>query len=153
MDLSLITCATCRTKNRVPYVAAEAPRCQQCEAFMPWVTEADDSTWKEVSDSSNVVVVVDLWAIWSPPCKTLSPTLERIAAERAGRMKLVRVNVEDARKVQSKLDGRMIPTTIVMARGEEVARQSGSPPVQQLRRWIDQALAQGARLIGSGVES
>lgn len=144
MDYTQVTCSICRTKNRVPYVSETPPRCTQCKAFVPWVADAVDATYKTVADSSQVVVVVDLWATWSAPCRPLTLALEHIAAERAGRMKLVKVNVEDARRVQSMLDARLVPTTVIFFAGRELDRQTGLPELPQIRRWVDSALAQAA---------
>ncbi len=144
MDYTQVTCSTCRTRNQVPFVHPTPPQCSQCKTYVPWIADATDTTYKPIADSSRVVVVVDLWATWSPPSRPLALALERIAAERAGRMKLVRVNVEDARRVQSSLNARMVPTAIILSGGEELGRQTGSPPLPQLRRWIDAALAKAA---------
>ncbi len=144
MDYTQVTCSTCRTRNQVPFVHETAPQCTQCKGFVPWIADAVDATYKAIADSSRVVVVVDLWATWSPPSRPLAAALERIAAERAGRMKLVKVNVEDARRVQSQLDARLIPTAVILSGGEELGRQTGAPPLPQIRRWVDAALAQAA---------
>jgi thioredoxin 2 len=144
MDYSQVTCSTCRTRNQVKHVLEFPPQCAQCKAYLPWVADAVDTSYAAVADSSVVVVVVDLWATWSAPSRPLSAALERIAAERAGRMKLVRVNVEDARHVQSRLNARMIPTAIIFSDGVELDRQTGAPPLASLRRWVDAALAKRA---------
>lgn len=144
MDYMQVTCATCRTKNQVPFVNETPPRCTQCKTHLPWIADAVDATFGAIANSTRVVVVVDLWASWSPPSRPLGLALERIAAERAGRMKLVKVNVEDARRVQSRLDARLIPTALILSGGEELGRQTGSPPLPQIRRWVDAALAKAA---------
>jgi thioredoxin 2 len=144
MDYMQVTCATCRTKNQVPFVNETPPRCTQCKTHLPWIADAVDATFGAIANSTRVVVVVDLWASWSPPSRPLGLALERIAAERAGRMKLVKVNVEDARRVQSRLDARLIPTALILSGGEELGRQTGSPPLPQIRRWVDSALAKAA---------
>jgi len=59
MDAVTVTCATCRTKNQVPFVAADAPRCTQCQGFLPWITQAVDTDYTVIADSSTVVVCVD----------------------------------------------------------------------------------------------
>lgn len=145
MDYTQVTCSTCRTRNQVPFVSRTPPQCAQCKAYVPWVADAVDATYRAVADSARVVVVVHLWATWSAPSRSLGLALERIAADRAGRMKLVKVNVEDARRVQSMLDARLVPTAVIFSAGKEMSRQTGSPPLPQLRRWVDSALAQAAR--------
>ena len=155
MDYMQVTCATCRTKNQVPFVNETPPRCTQCKTHLPWIADGLQRerpvrngprlvAFGAIANSTRVVVVVDLWASWSPPSRPLGLALERIAAERAGRMKLVKVNVEDARRVQSRLDARLIPTALILSGGEELGRQTGSPPLPQIRRWVDSALAKAA---------
>lgn len=145
MDAATVTCATCRTKNQVPFVADDAPRCAQCHAFLPWVTDAVDADYTAIADSARVVVVVELWAGWAQPSRLVGPLLERVVAERAGRVKLVRVNVEDARRVQSKHEARLIPTLLLLWQGEEIARHTGALQLPQLRRWVDQGIATAFR--------
>ena len=149
MDAAAVTCATCRTKNQVPFVAAEAPRCTQCQGFLPWITHAVDADFTSIADSSAVVVCVEMWAAWAQPSRLLSPLLERVIAERAGRTKLVKVNVEDARRVQSKFEARMIPTMMLLWQGEEIARHTGALELGQLRRWVDQGVAVAFRPVKS----
>jgi thioredoxin 2 len=70
----------------------------------------------------------------------VSPALEHLAAELAGRIKLVKVNADDAPQVSARFGVQAIPTLLVM-RGEEVlARQTGAAPEPQLRAWLEQAL-------------
>ena len=129
----------------MPFVAADAPRCTQCQGFLPWITQAVDSDYTTIADSSTVVVCVELWAAWAQPSRLVGPLLERVVAERAGRMKLVKVNVEDARRTQSKHDARMIPTLLLLWHGEEIGRHTGALQLPQLRRWVDQGIATAFR--------
>jgi len=149
MDAATVTCATCRTKNQVPYVADDAPRCSQCQGFLPWIAHAADADFGPIADSSAVVVCVEMYATWAQPSRLLSPLLDRVVAERAGRVKLVKVNVEDARRVQSRYEARMIPTIILMWHGEEMARHAGALELPQLRRWLDQGIATAFRPVTS----
>jgi len=86
-------------------------------------------------------VCVELWAAWAQPSRLVGPLLERVVSERAGRMKLVKVNVEDARRVQSKHEARMIPTLLLLWQGEEIGRHTGALQLPELRRWVDQGIA------------
>mgnify|MGYP000894418230 CR=1 FL=1 len=141
MDASVVTCATCRTKNEIDYEATQAPRCAQCQAFLPWVTSATDATFRAISNSDQIVVCVSFWGTFAPASRILAPALERLAAERAGQLKLVWVDVEDGRRAQSKYEARMIPTTVLLWHGEEIARHIGALDLPALRHWVDQALA------------
>jgi len=70
------------------------------------------------------------------------PALEQLARDLAGRVKLVKVNVDEAPKLQQRFTVQAIPTLMVLRRGEIIARQAGAMPLPMLRDWVDRALAQ-----------
>jgi thioredoxin 2 len=72
----------------------------------------------------------------------ISPALEQLAKERAGRLKLVKVDVDAAPQISARFSVQAVPTLLIMARGAVLARQSGAAPVAALRTWLDQALAE-----------
>lgn len=74
----------------------------------------------------------------------VSPALEQLATERAGQIKLVKVDVDAAPQTAERFTVRAVPTLLVMDRGEVLARQAGAAPVPQLRTWLDQALSEKA---------
>jgi thioredoxin 2 len=86
-------------------------------------------------------VLVDLWAPWCGPCRAVSPALEQLAQRYAGRVKLVKVNVDEAEPLALRFQVRGIPTLLVMNHGKVIARQTGAAPEDALRRWLDGALA------------
>lgn len=104
------------------------------------MADADATTFDAVADSSKIAVLVDLWAPWCGPCRAVSPALERLAHADAGRVKLVKVNVDEAPAVAERFGVRGIPTLVVLRRGAVVARQTGAAPEQALRTWLDDAL-------------
>jgi thioredoxin 2 len=135
---SVVACPSCAKKNRVPDAAAGAPRCASCKAPLPWIADAGDATFQEIAEQSKTPVLVDLWAPWCGPCRTVSPTLERLATDMAGRMKLVKVNVDDSPRLAQRFAVQGIPTLILMAGGQEKARQTGAAPEHVLRAWLEQ---------------
>jgi thioredoxin 2 len=74
------------------------------------------------------------------PCRQVSPALVQLARERAGRVKLVKIDVDGAPGLSERFDVRAIPTLIVLRGGEVIARQTGAAPVNVLREWLDRAL-------------
>src|SRR3954447_17096266 len=92
-----VECDNCGTRNRVPAVAQGMPRCGKCSAPLRWVVDATDDEFHAVVDESGLPVLVDVWAPWCGPCRRVSPTLEKLAGELAGKLKLVKVNAETTR--------------------------------------------------------
>lgn len=142
---SVIACEACGKKNRVPAVARGIARCAQCHTALPWMAEADTATFDAVADSTRIAVLVDLWAPWCGPCRMVSPALERLARANAGRVKLVKVNVDEAPAISERFGVRGIPTLLVLRRGSVVARQTGAPPEPALQAWLEGALRDAER--------
>jgi thioredoxin 2 len=142
MSDEVIRCPNCGRRNRVPAAAAGIPRCGNCHRPLPWIADAGDDTFAEVAEAASVPVVVDLWAPWCGPCRMVSPALEQIAAQLSGRVKLVKVNVDDSPKVQQRLGVQAIPTLMVMRQGQVAARRAGAAPASDLRAWIEAAIGQ-----------
>jgi thioredoxin 2 len=137
----VLRCPRCAKKNRVPAVASGAPRCGNCKASLPWIVDAGDDSFSAVADESSLPVLVDLWAPWCGPCRAVSPVLEQLATDMAGRIKLVKVNADVAPQVSRRFEAQAIPTLVLLDRGEVVARQIGTAPADALRKWLEQALA------------
>ena len=139
-DASVVTCPTCGRKNRVPAAATGRPRCANCHNPLPWLAEADDDSFAERVDQAQLPVLVDLWAPWCGPCRAVSPALENLARDRAGRIKLVKVNVDESPVTAGRFGVQGIPTLLVLDKGTVVARQTGAAPESALRDWLDKAL-------------
>jgi thioredoxin 2 len=142
--MNVVQCENCGRKNRVPAAARGTPRCAQCHQPLPWITEADDDSFGEVADAGSLPVLVDVWAPWCGPCRMVSPVLDKLAHELAGRVKLVKVNADIAPGVARRFSVQGIPTLLLMRRGQVVARQTGASPEPALRAWLEQALADSA---------
>jgi len=138
-----VDCPACGTPNRVGPSPSGRPRCRSCKEPLPWIVDAGPGEFAGEVDAA-LPVVVDLWAPWCGPCRMVGPALERIATERAGRVKLVKVDVDRAPDVASRFDARSIPTLLIMRRGEVVDRVVGALPPPELARWIDRHLTPSA---------
>ncbi len=103
---------------------------------MSTVAVTDDNFEAEVLKSSTPVVV-DFWAEWCGPCKQLSPVLDEVASDLAGKVKIVKVNIEDAPEAPSKYGVRGVPTLIIFKNGEVVGSRAGGMPKAQLQEWIE----------------
>ena len=87
-----------------------------------------------------IPVVVDMWAPWCGPCRMVSPALEQVATELAGRIKLVKVNVDDSPKLQQRFNVMAIPTLMVLRHGQVAAQRAGAVPAASLRAWVEEVL-------------
>ncbi len=134
-------CPNCRTRNRVPVVAIGRPRCGTCRTDLPWLVDADDDEFDELVTRSTLPVLVDLWAPWCGPCRMVAPILEQVAVERAGRLRVVKVNVDQAPRVSARLGAQSIPTMVLFDGGAEVGRQIGAIPASAVDQWLDRSLS------------
>jgi len=144
MPAGLVRCRHCGHRNRVPAAASGIPRCGNCHQPLPWTADAGDTTFPEVAGAASLPVVVDLWAPWCGPCRMVSPALEQLARDLAGRVKLVKVNVDVSPRLSQRFGAQAIPTLLVLRAGQVVARQTGAAPLAALRAWVDKALATAA---------
>ena len=140
----IVPCDNCGKKNRVPAAAGGMPQCAECHAPLAWIVDAHDSDFADVADRSKLPVLVDLWAPWCGPCRMVSPALESLAHSFAGRVKLVKVNVDEAPALSQRFEARSIPTLLLLKDGREVARQIGAAPESALRSWLEGALHDAA---------
>ena len=95
--------------------------------MLPWVVDADGASF-EAEAGASVPVVVDLWAPWCGPCRMISPVLERLAAEHARALKIIKVNVDAEPALGARFDARSIPLLVVLRGGREVDRIVGALP-------------------------
>jgi thioredoxin 2 len=140
---TVVRCEHCGKKNRVPAVAAGVPRCGNCHQPLPWIVDAGDDTFADVAERAKLPVLVDMWATWCGPCRLVSPALEQVARDLAGRVKLVKVDVDAAPKLSQRFGVRAVPTLMVLRDGEVIARQSGAAPAPAIRRWVQDTIGDG----------
>ena len=92
--ISILRCSSCGAANRITPSPRGAPHCGTCGKPLPWLVNATDETF-EVEVRAAPTVVVDLWAPWCGPCRFVGPILEELSREWAGRIKVVKVNVDE----------------------------------------------------------
>jgi thioredoxin 2 len=141
MSTRVVVCPNCGRKNRVPAVGAGVPRCGNCHTQLPWIADAGDDDFAQVAEAAQVPVLVDLWATWCGPCRMVSPALERVATEMAGRLKLVKVDVDQAPRLAGRFEVQAVPTLMILDRGRVVARHAGAAAAPVLKAWVERSLA------------
>ena len=139
MASPVIACPACGTKNRLPLIARGHPRCASCKADLPWLVDAGDDDFDDIVDT-NALVVVDLWAPWCGPCRMVAPVLETLSRELAGRIKVVKVNVDKAPLLSQRYRAQSIPMLLLRDHGEVVDTMIGAQPAPILRSRIGGAL-------------
>ncbi|MCY7300895.1 MAG: thioredoxin [Ilumatobacteraceae bacterium] len=132
MAAPVSVCPSCGAKNRVPVVATGHPECAKCRADLPWLVDAGDSEFAAAIDTGRLVLV-DLWAPWCGPCRMVTPALANLASEFAGRMKVVKVNVDEAPKTAARYEARSIPMLLFIRAGEVAETIVGAQPEHVMR--------------------
>ncbi len=128
---SILVCAGCGAKNRIRPSERGVPHCGSCGKPLPWLVNATDATF-DVEARAAVTVLVDLWAPWCGPCRVVGPILEELARDFAGRLKVVKVNVDENPALAARFGAMSIPTLVVIRNGRVVDRIVGALPKSQL---------------------
>ena len=106
---------------------------------MATVAVTDDTFDTEVKQS-DIPVVVDFWAEWCGPCKQIGPALEELSAEYEGRVKIVKVNVDENPNSPAQMGVRGIPALFMFKNGEVVSNKVGAAPKAALESWIKEEI-------------
>ena len=105
------------------------------------IVHATDANFEQEVLKSDLPVLVDFWAPWCGPCKMIAPVLDDIATEYQGKLKVVKVNVDESQAVPTQFGIRNIPTLKVFKNGQEVANKVCGLPKGQLAAFIDASIA------------
>jgi thioredoxin 2 len=125
--LSILVCPHCGKKNKIRPSERGAPHCGNCGKVLPWLVNATDETF-DVESKAAPTVIVDLWAPWCGPCRVVGPILEELSRDFAGRLKVVKVNVDDNPATAERFQAFSIPTMVVIKDGRVVDRIVGAMP-------------------------
>ncbi len=104
------------------------------------VAKVSDTSFDSDVLKSNEPVLVDFWAEWCGPCRMVAPVLEEVAGELAGKLKIVKLNVDENPQTASKYGIMSIPTLMIFKNGELASRQVGAAPKAKLVQWINGAI-------------
>jgi len=147
----IVSCPSCGQKNRLAYERlGDEVRCGKCKQTLQSPAEPIElhstADFDLLVARSSLPVVVDYWAPWCGPCRTVAPELKKVAARQPGKMIVVKVNTDELSDLGQRHNIRSIPTLAVFAGGKEVARTAGARPADQIEAFVAQAsLAQVQR--------
>jgi thioredoxin 1 len=105
------------------------------------VEHGTDENFEELVAKSDVPVLVDFWAPWCGPCRTVGPVLEELAGEYAGRAKVVKINVDEQKEVAGAMGVRSIPTIALFQKGEVKDVLVGARPKADFTAVLEKVLA------------
>ncbi len=144
-EKTLVRCPTCKSRNRVPLSKLDATvRCGRChEDFdLSSISQGktiavDESSFNVIVDQSIIPTLVDFWAPWCGPCRTVAPVLDALAQDWRGRVKIVKVNTDENRSLSARFGIQGIPTLVLLDGGQTIDTIVGALPKQELKSRVE----------------
>ncbi len=141
MEDSVISCPQCGARNRLKIPPQDhVPICGKCKNPLPWIIAGSDIAFRKELETS-IPVLVDFWAEWCAPCRMTAPVLEELARERAGQIKVVKINVDQNPATSEQFNVRSIPTLMLFKNGQPVETLIGAMSKEALLKKLNPHLA------------
>jgi thioredoxin 2 len=126
----IVTCSACSTRNRVPVARlVDRPTCGSCKGHLDLgvpLEPASEAEFDELVRDAPLPVLVDFWAPWCGPCRTVAPKIAKLARAHAGRLLVAKVNTDELGGVAARFEVASIPTLALFRGGRLVQREVGA---------------------------
>ena len=142
----LIRCENCGATNRVPPERLRdgaEPICGRCKknlSLHPHPMAVNDNTFAQEVEGSPLPVLVDMWAPWCGPCRSVAPVMEDLARDFTGRLRVAKLNVDDNPITANRFRIQSLPSLLVFKNGQEVDRIIGAQPKSEILRRVQRTL-------------
>lgn len=146
---TIIRCANCGANNRLDSSKLAQnfqPVCGRCQQLLQTPTTSTssahpititDGNFSTVVEKSNLPVLLDLWAPWCSPCRMLTPIIEQLASELAGKVKVAKLNIDENPMTAARFGIQSIPTLLIFKNGQIIYRIVGAQPKQEILRKLN----------------
>jgi len=134
-------CSECKAINRIPVRhLADSGKCGKCQTALPPhgmpIEVTSEAQFDEIVASARVPIVVDFWATWCGPCRTVAPEVKKAAHNLAGRALVLKVDTELLPDLSQRFQVQSIPNFAVFTGGRLVRQRAGALDHRQLERWV-----------------
>ena len=138
MENTVIACTNCGAQNRIGSAPADRmPVCGKCKSTLPWIVSGSDITFRRELEIS-IPVLVDFWAEWCAPCRMTAPVLEELARDKAGQLKILKMNVDQNPATAGQYNIRSIPTLMLFKNGRSVESMVGAMSKAALEQKLEE---------------